>query len=320
MVLGPERFRGVFSILPSPATQDAYSPLAKDTVNRDALRTLVNNLIEAGVHGIITTGSMGEAHTLLWEEHKVLIDTVVDAVNGRVPVIIGTWAPNTRESIMKTRYARDAGADGVMNGPPHYIEPTVENTIQYYRDLADACPEMAIMIYHNPSVFRITIPVERYEEIMKIPNVVAVKETLYDLPRMMLEAWLCKGRISFMCHSSLLYPCMMFGFTGAWDPTWVNCGPEPVLKLYKACEERDWEKAKKISEDFIKLDLVQRKALGNYSFSQYQVNWEHLLLNAAGYVQTGPARRPFAHVPEAVRKAAETVAEEYKKIRSKYKE
>jgi hydratase-aldolase len=220
---------------------------------------------------------------------------------------------------MKTKYAADAGADGVMNGPPHYIEPTVENTIQYYRDLSDACPSMAIMIYHNPGVFRVTIPVERYEEIMQIPNVVAVKETLYDLSRMMLEAWMCRGRISFMCHSSLLYPCMMFGFTGAWDPTWVNCGPGPVLRSYEACERKDWVTAMKISDDFRKLDLIYRKAMNGYDFNRYQVNWEHLLLNAAGYIQTGPARRPFVHVPETVKKAAEISAEEYKKMAAKWK-
>jgi hydratase-aldolase len=319
MVLGADAFKGVFSILPSCATSNADKADAKNTVDKESLRTLVANLVDDGVHGIITTGSMGEVHAVNWEEHKEIIDTVIDVVNDRVPVLVGTWAPNTRESIMKTKYAADAGADGVMNGPPQYVEPTVDNTIQYYKDLNDYCPDMAIMIYSNPGVFRVTIPVARYEQIMEeVPNVVAVKETISSLRRMLVEAWMCKDKISFMSHSSLLYPCMTFGFTGAWDPTWVNCGPGPVLKLYDACEKKDWETAKAIAEDFRRLDLVFEKVL-THSFGQYQVNWEHLLLNAAGYVQTGPSRRPFVHVPDGVKKAAEVMAEEYKKMVAKWK-
>lgn len=319
MVLGPEKFKGVFPIVPSCSTADAYKATARNTFDKKSFSDLIRRQVDDGVHGIITTGSMGEAHTLLWEEHKELIDTVVDVVNGRVPVIIGTWAPNTRESIMKTKYAADAGADGVMNGPPHYIEPTVENTIQYYRDLAENCPDMAIMVYSNPSIFRVTIPVERYEEIMTIPNVVAVKETIWDINRSLLEAWMCRGKISFMTYSPLLFPFMMFGFTGCWDPIFVNCGPGPVLKYYDACVKKDWETAKKISDDFQRIDLIQRKALIGYDFVKYQVNWGHIIANASGYAKTGPTRRPFYHVPEPVKKAAETVAQEYLKMVEKWK-
>jgi len=316
-----KEFKGVFPILPTCSTKDAQSLYSTNTVDIEAMKDLTERLIEAGVHGIIALGSMGEVHTVLWEEYKAVIDALVDTVNGKVPLIIGCWAPNTREAVKKAKYVMDAGGDGIMAAPPHYLKPSIENAIQFFRDLADACPDLAIMIYHNPMVFRYRIPIEKWEDLMEIPNVVAVKETDNNLPRMMVEAYLCKDKISFMCHSILLFPCMLFGFTGAWDPLWVNCGPEPILKLYKACEENNWDLARKITEDFIKLSIYEVKVLQGYDWLEsYQVDWEHLVLNAAGYVYTGEPRRPFVHVPEQIIKAAEALGKEYRKIVEKWKE
>jgi hydratase-aldolase len=179
-----EDFKGVYALIPACATPDAHMWSSTDTINVESQRSLVSNLIEDGADGIITTGSTGECHTLLWNEQQKLFETVVDEANGRVPVITGTWAPNTREAIMKTRYAVDIGVDGIMNGPPQYVEPTVDNTIQYYKDLAEACPNTAIMIYHNPNAFRVTIPVERFTQIKEeIPTVLSMKESMADIDR-----------------------------------------------------------------------------------------------------------------------------------------
>jgi hydratase-aldolase len=320
MVLGPDKFKGVFALVPACATPDAHKWEAVDTFDKDSFSTLVDRLIRDGVHGVMTTGSMGEGHTLLWEEQKRLFETVVDVVNGRVPVIMGTWAPNTREAIVKSRYAADIGADGVLSGPPHYEKLSVDNVVQYYKDLSEACPDIAIVIYHNPSVFRVTIPVERYVQIMEeIPNAVAVKETLSDTFRVRAEAELCKGKIGFMAMENNLMEAMKCGFTGCWS-VYVNMNPKPTLRLYEACVKKEWKTAREITAAFNAIwakvnSILEQNGL---DFFSYEENIMHIMVNESGYAKTGPARRPFAIVPEAVEKAAKLISQEHKEIVKKF--
>lgn len=320
MVLKYDDFRGVYALVPACATPDAHKWSAEATIDVEAQRELVNRLIEDGVHGIITTGSTGECHTLLWEEQKTLFDTVVDAVDGRVPVLTGTWAPHTRESIAKTRYAFDIGADGVMNGPPQYVEPTVENTIQYYRDLADACPEMTVMIYHNPGAFRVTLPVERFEEIKEIPNVVAMKESLPDLDRMKALADTAGDKICFMTYEPFAMEAMRHGFGGIWSAHSICMGPEPVMRLYDSIVGEDWQTAGAITRECNEIYDRFFEGMGGFQvFLKYQVNAMHECVNAAGYARSGPARPPFTHVPEIVRTACRAHARDWRQLVERWK-
>jgi hydratase-aldolase len=321
VVLRYDDFRGVYALVPASATEDAHRWGAKDTFDEEAFRELVDKLVEDGVQGIITTGSTGECHTLLWEEQKKLFETVVDEVNGRVPVLTGTWAPNTRESIEKTRYAADVGSDGIMNGPPQYVEPTVENTIQYYKDLAEACPEMTIMIYHNPGAFRVTLPVESFTQIAEeIPNVVAMKESLADLDRMRRLAELVGDKICLMTYEPFAAEALRFGFGGIWSAHSMCMGPEPVLKLYDSIVKGDWDTAEKISEECMDIYVRFFERMGGFDvFLRYQVNAMHECVNAAGYGRAGPARPPFTHVPEIVLDSCRLHAEDWRQLVEKWR-
>jgi hydratase-aldolase len=312
-VLGYDDFKGVYALLPACATEDADKWSARNTFNEKGFRELVGKLIEDGVHGIITTGSTGECHTLLWEEQKKLFDTVVDEANGRVPVLTGTWAPNTRESIEKTKYAADVGADGIMNGPPQYVEPTVENTIQYYRDLAEASPEMAIMIYHNPGAFRVTLPVESFTRISEeIPSIV--------LDRMKRLAKLVGDRINLMTYEPFAAEALRFGFGGIWSAHSICMGPEPVLKLYDSIVKGDWETAEEISAECMDIYVRFFERMGGFEvFLKYQVNAMHECVNAAGYARAGPARPPFTHVPDLVLESCRLHAEDWRQLVEKWR-
>jgi hydratase-aldolase len=321
MVLKYDDFRGVYALIPACATPDAHKWSSKNTINIEAQRSLVNRLIEDGVNGIITTGSTGECHTLLWEEQQKLFDTVIEEVNGRVPVLTGTWAPNTRESIMKTRYAVDAGVDGIMNGPPQYVEPTVDNTIQYYKDLAESNPNTTIMIYHNPNAFRVTIPVERFTEIKEeIPSVLSMKESMADLERMKELAKVAGDKISFMTYEPFAMEAMQHGFGGIWSAHSICMGPEPVLKLYQFIMKKDWEKAKSITDECVEIYNRFFQQMGGFQiFMKYQVNAMHECVNAAGYAQAGPARPPFTYTPEYVLEACRNHARDCRNLVEKLK-
>ena len=320
MVLRYDDFRGVYALVPACATEDAHRWSSRDTFDEEAFRELVGRLVDDGVHGIITTGSTGECHTLLWGEQKKLFETVVDEVNGRVPVLTGTWAPNTRESIEKTRFAADVGADGIMNGPPQYVEPTVENTIQYYKDLAEASPEMTIMIYHNPGAFRVTLPVESFTRISEeIPNVVAMKESLADLDRMRRLAELVGDRVNLMTYEPFAAEALRFGFGGIWSAHSICMGPEPVLRLYDSIVKGDWETAEAISTECMDIYVRFFERMGGFDvFLRYQVNAMHECVNAAGYGRVGPARPPFTHVPEEVLASCRLHAEDWRQLVEKW--
>lgn len=156
--LVPSDMKGLWGFVPACSTPDAADVNAVDTIDTDALASLVDRLVRDGVDGIVTTGSAGESHTLSDDEYRTLITTVVETVNARVPVFVGASTLNTRDSIRRARVIADLGADGIMSGPPMYLPQTAENAVQYYKDLAEAVPELAIMIYQNPHAFRITLP------------------------------------------------------------------------------------------------------------------------------------------------------------------
>lgn len=312
MVIGPEKFKGVFALVPTCSTPDADKPASKNTFARENFEKLLHKLIRDGIHGIITTGSLGECHTLTWDEHKELIDTAVEVVDGRVPLVIGTTSINTRQAIRKTKYVEKVGADAIMNGPPMYISLSLTNTIRYYKDLAEACPNVGIMIYSNPAAFKVEIPPNAYHAIKKIDNVVAVKETIPGAVRLMNECRICGDDISVMTMDRNMFPSMLYGATGCTSFN-VCLGPQPVLKLYEACRKEDWKKAAEIANEIASLRLAR----GGASL-MYLVNRVHIMANLAGYCQTGPARRPFAVVPKEVKENCELFVRRWKELVAKY--
>jgi dihydrodipicolinate synthase/N-acetylneuraminate lyase len=162
--------KGVMAMMPAFTTKDGDRVNATDTVDTDELTRAVDKLIcDGGVDVLTTTGSFGEFHTLLWEEHKKLIEATVAAVRKRVPVFIGCTHLNPREAIHQAKFAQEAGADGLLLGVPFYYQATVDNAVQFYHDVADALPKMGVMIYHNPTHHRVTIPVAAFKKITKKP-------------------------------------------------------------------------------------------------------------------------------------------------------
>ena len=169
---------GIMAMMPAFTTKDGYRPDAEDTVDTANLAAAVDKIIgDGGADVITTTGSFGEFHTLLWEEHKKLIDATVATVRKRVPVFIGCTHLNPREAMRQARFAQEAGADGLLLGVPFYYQATVDNAVQFYHDVAGAFPKLGIMIYHNPTHHRVTIPVGAFKRIIEKSNIVGMKDS-----------------------------------------------------------------------------------------------------------------------------------------------
>lgn len=305
--------KGVMAMMPAFTTQEGASPDAADTIDTTALKTGVDRMIRDGVNAIATTGSFGECHTLLWEEYKTLAEATVSAARKRVPVIIGCTSLNTRETLRRMKVAQDVGADGVLCGVPFYFPSTVDNAVQFYFDLADAFPELGIVIYHNPPLHRISIPVSAFEKLVSKPNIVAMKDS-HRTPLQFMELMnIVKGKISVLCNQTQAYPFAMLGAAGCWSiSAWM--GPWPLFHLRDACLAQDWETAKTICLDI----SAAARAAGKPPDLFWRENSAKLAVNESGYCQAGPLRSPFRNVPPEIIEYSKRAAASWKKLCEKY--
>lgn len=152
-------------------------------VDFNATRTLVDYLIENGTDGIVVAGTTGESPTLTTEEKVALFKFVVDAVNGRVPVIAGTGSNNTRASISLTKLAEETGVDGIMLVAPYYNKPSQEGMYQHFKAIAESTP-LPIMLYNIPGRSVVNLSVETIVRLSQIQNIVALKEASGNLDAM----------------------------------------------------------------------------------------------------------------------------------------
>ncbi|NIO12271.1 MAG: dihydrodipicolinate synthetase, partial [Deltaproteobacteria bacterium] len=149
---------GVMAMMPAFATPDANDIRSTSTIDINNLKAGVDRMIADGGDVIATTGSFGEFHTLLWEEFETITRATLDAVRDRVPLFIGCTSLNSRETVRKMKFIREAGGKGVLVGVPFYFPSTVDNAVQFYHDIAEMFPDLAIMVYHNPALHNVTLP------------------------------------------------------------------------------------------------------------------------------------------------------------------
>lgn len=136
--------RGVLTALSTPFNQD-------ETIDVDTLRQIVDRSIDAGVDGVVAAGSTGEVGALSSEERLLLIKTVIEQANGRVPVIANTGATSTAEAIRLSKAAQELGADVLMLITPYYEPLSLEETVTYIKDVARSVT-IPVMLYNIPAV------------------------------------------------------------------------------------------------------------------------------------------------------------------------
>ena len=136
--------------------------------------------MNAGVHGIILGGTLGEASTLEDEEKRLLVKETVRIVNGSIPVIINIAEQTTKAAIEAARKAKEDGASGLMMLPPMRYKADERETVAYYKAVANST-ELPIMVYNNPVDYGIEVTLDMFEELLECKNIQAVKESTRDL-------------------------------------------------------------------------------------------------------------------------------------------
>lgn len=151
-----------------------------DTLDLKMFEVNINAQLEAGVSGIILGGTLGEASTLSNDEKRVLIETTVGIVDGKIPVIINVAEQSTKGAIEAVNNAEKYGASGLMMLPPMRYKANDFETVTYFKAIAQST-ELPIMIYNNPVDYGIEVTLDMFEEMLQCNNIQAVKESTRDI-------------------------------------------------------------------------------------------------------------------------------------------
>lgn len=236
------KFNGVFVALVTPFTEDYQ-------VDYDRLTALCNWLIEEGVDGLVPGGSLGEYATLTVEERKKLIETVIKAADGRVPVVVGSGAPSTAQAVQWVQHAKDNGAAGIMALPPINYKPLENEIIEHYKALAEV--GLPIIAYNNPKDYPTDLTPSLLAKISKFENVVGVKEFSGDVRR--IKEILDKTDLEVMVGvDDLALEGALAGATG-WISGVPNALPKEGVELFKLGREGKVKEAQELYKHLLPL-------------------------------------------------------------------
>ena len=310
-MLSAKDVRGLMAMMPAFATDNAADIRATATVDVGRLRSGLDRMIRDGADIIATTGSFGECHTLLPDEFRTLAHECVAVVNRRVPLFIGVTSVNSREALEKIRHVDGSGADGILLGVPYYFPSSVENAIRLYRDIGEMFPKLNIMIYHNPALHHVTLPVAAFTEIVKNRAVVAMKDS-HRSPEEFVELQkLVRGRMSVLVHQGQYATYAGLGAAGFWSiDAWM--GPWPQLALRDVVARGDLAAAKAITLDIAPPNQPPASLSWRETASK-------IAIRMSGYVDPGPLRPPFVEIPADVTERMRQRVERWKALCAKYR-
>ena len=166
------------------------TPFKNGQVDFDALKKLVEWHIAEGSHGLVPVGTTGESPTLSQAEHGQVIEEVVKAAAGRLPVIAGAGSNNTTEGIRLIQHAESVGADAALVVTPYYNKPTQAGLIAHFTALHECC-NLPIIIYNIPGRSVVDMSPATMGELAKLPRIIGVKDATGDLARVPKQRITC---------------------------------------------------------------------------------------------------------------------------------
>jgi 4-hydroxy-tetrahydrodipicolinate synthase len=215
-------FRGTYTVMITPFT-------AAGEVDAEALRGFVEWQIEQGIHGLIPLGSTGEFLSLDDDEKVLVAETVIAQAAGRVPVLIGTGAEDTREVVRLSSRAEKMGADGVMIIPPFYSTPTDDELVHHYKTVADAI-SLPIMVYNNPTTANVDLKPALVARLAQIDNCLYIKESTLEVTRVRDIIRLCGDRMTVF-GGILGFESFVEGAQG-WVAVASNVVPHAMARIF----------------------------------------------------------------------------------------
>ncbi|MDI6745201.1 MAG: 4-hydroxy-tetrahydrodipicolinate synthase [Thermodesulfovibrionales bacterium] len=221
------------------------TPFKKGRVDEKALCNLIEWHIKQGTNAIVPCGTTGESATLDYDEHIRVIELTVKTVNKRIPVIAGTGANATDETIMITKKAEKAGADGALLVSPYYNKPTQEGIYRHYKEVAKSTG-LPLVLYNVPGRTASNILPSTVARLAEIKNIVAIKEATGDMKQVSEVIRLCGEKIAVISGDDFTtFTLLALGGKGVISVS-ANVAPKDVSDMCAAWEKGDITKARKL--------------------------------------------------------------------------
>lgn len=242
------QFEGIYTPIVTPYHDD-FSP------NEAVLADVVEHLIAAGVHGIIVAGSTGEYYAQTMEERVAMMGMCRDLIKGRVPMIVGTGAIRTEDSVAYARQAVAHGAQALLVATPPYAYPTGRE-IALHALAIDRAANLPVMLYNYPGRMSVNMDEECLDRLGRSPNFCAIKESSGDVNRLHM---LARDYPHIALSCGMDDQALEFFAWGArsWVCAGSNFAPEAHIALYQACAvEGDFTKGRAIMSAMLPLMRV----------------------------------------------------------------
>lgn len=276
-------FEGIITPIVTPIKRNE-----DESLNVEAMKQLVDHLIEKGVSGIFPLGSNGEFHVLDNEEKMIFTKAVIDHVNQRVPVYVGTGACSTKETVQLSKQAEALGADALSVITPYFLKPTEEELIQHYTKVAESV-KIPIILYNIPKATGVNISASVLKALTKIENIRGIKDSSGDLDNLKRYIEVTKGtNVNVLVGSdSKILAGYKMGATGAIAGT-SNLITATLVGLDQAFHAGKIDEAQKLQQDIEELRKVL--PLGTVPSILKRA------IELAGIAKVGPARLPVEEV------------------------
>ncbi|KDR86500.1 dihydrodipicolinate synthetase [Agrobacterium sp. TS43] len=245
-------FSGVFPYLVSPVD-------SAGEVMPGVLTDLVDHLIDAGVHGLTPLGSTGEFAYLSQEQRRRVVDTVISANRGRVPVVAGVASTSTADAVAQTEYMVAAGADGILAILEAYFPVSDEGVEAYFTAIARAAKGRPVVLYINPQFQRSDLSLPIIERLSRIDNIRYIKDASTNTGRLLSIIERTRGRMEVFAASAHIPVCvMMIGGVG-WMAGPACIVPKQSIALYEAAKAGDWTRAMDLQRPMWKVNEIFAK-------------------------------------------------------------
>jgi len=211
-------------------------------VNAEVLARLCDDLIAAGVHGLTPLGSTGEFAYLSWTQRRRIVEVVVEAARGRVPVVAGVASTTIADATFQAREFERLGCSGILAILEAYFPIADEGVFAYFKAIAGAV-SLPVVLYTNPNFQRSDLSLPVIERLSRIPNIRYIKDASSNTGRLLSIINRVEGQMEVFAASAHIPVCvMMIGGVG-WMAGPACVAPRQSVELYELCRRGDWATA-----------------------------------------------------------------------------
>jgi len=238
-------WKGIFPALTTPFTSNDELDLPMFEKNLDAQ-------VNAGVHGVIIGGSLGEASTLTTSEKEKLMNFALKKIKAKIPVVLNIAEASTKDALQQAALAKQWNADGLMLLPPMRYKADDKETVEYFKAVANST-DLPIMIYNNPVDYKIEVTPAMFEELAECKNITAVKESTRDVSNVTRMRNRFGERYKILCGvDTIAMEELLLGADG-WVAGLVNAFPNETVAVYELVRSGKIEDATTIYRWFMPL-------------------------------------------------------------------